>query len=343
MDIVRKYQRPDAAPHAFEMIWTRTQLEFRFLRIGAATAHRYQDLAGYILYPNEHLRARSHLDSNRLGQSALWKHGISGDLPILTLAVADDRGIGLVREVLLAHSYWRMLGLAVDLVILNREPHSYDSPLRKVLDRLIHAHSGWPTGTSEGSVYVLNWQDLLPADRAHLLAVARVSLGGHKGSLRQQLLMPANPFQPVSKHLDEPSRDYEYDPVPGLEPLQLLLPNGTGGFTPDGREYVIDLLDGKNTPVPWSNVIANEKFGTVVTESGPGFTWNRNSQMNRLTTWHNDPVADLQSETIYLRDEDTGTVWSATPRPIRELAPYRVRHGQGYTSWEHVSHGVSKS
>ena len=84
----------------------------------------------------------------------------------MTLAVADDQGLGLVREVLLAHSYWRMLGLAVDLVILNREPHSYDSPLRRVLDRLIHTHSGWPTGTSEGSVYVLNWRELLPADVA---------------------------------------------------------------------------------------------------------------------------------------------------------------------------------
>ncbi|MEO8096705.1 MAG: glucoamylase family protein [Acidobacteriota bacterium] len=339
---IRKYQRPDAVSHAFEMIWTRAQLEFRFLRIGPQAAHRFQDLAGFVLYPSARLRPRSEkLELNRLSQSALWKYGISGDLPILVVTVADDQGEALVREVLLAHSYWRMLGLDVDLVILNREAASYDAPLRKNLDRMLHAHRGSQTVERAGNVYVLDWQSLPPQDQGLLLSVARVVLGGHLGPLQQQLLSPVETAEDPAAFakvawLGEPA----IDETPALSGPEVVYGNGLGGFTQEGREYVVDLKDNQQTPAPWANVIANEHFGTVVTESGLGFTWNRNSQMNRLTPWHNDPVSDPQGEAVYLRDEDTGGVWTPTPLPIREGSPYRIRHGQGHSSYEHHSRGL---
>ena len=133
---------------------------------------------------------------------------------------------------------------------------------------------------------------------------------------------------------EEPSR-----PLPFLE-----LPyfNGLGGFTPDGREYAIYLGPGNNTPAPWVNVMAHATFGAMVSESGLGCTWAGNSQTNRLTSWHNDPTSDRQPETIYLRDEESGALWTPTASPIRETDAYRARHGQGYTVYEHNSHAIGQ-
>ena len=118
--------------------------------------------------------------------------------------------------------------------------------------------------------------------------------------------------------------------------------NGLGGFTPDGREYVTVLAQGQWTPAPWINVVANPEFGFQVSESGSGTTWSVNSRENKLTPWSNDPVSDTPGETFYVRDEDSGLVWGPTLLPIREEAwPYVIRHGQGYSRFEHTSHGIA--
>ena len=124
--------------------------------------------------------------------------------------------------------------------------------------------------------------------------------------------------------------------------MELSYFNGLGGFTPDGKEYVIYLGPDTWCPAPWVNVIANATFGTLVSESGSGFTWYGNSQQNRLTGWSNDAVSDPPSEAVYIRDEESGAFWSPTPLPIRELDAYRVRHGAGYTVFEHNSHAVEQ-
>jgi cyclic beta-1,2-glucan synthetase len=118
--------------------------------------------------------------------------------------------------------------------------------------------------------------------------------------------------------------------------------NSLGGFTADGREYVIYLGPEANTPAPWVNVIANPSFGTVVSETGAGFTWCGNSQRNRLTPWSNDPVLDTPGEAIYLRDEETGEAWTPTARPMRGATAYRARHGAGYTVFEHNRLGIEQ-
>src|SRR5207253_3574173 len=126
-------------------------------------------------------------------------------------------------------------------------------------------------------------------------------------------------------------------PAPGLP--KLLFANGTGGFTPDGREYVV--LPDAIPPAPWANVVANPRCGFLISDSGAGFTWAVNSQSNRLTPWSNDPVSDPPGEVVYLRDEETGEVWSPTPLPVPSRQPTSVRHGQGYTVFERNTHGLS--
>ncbi len=112
--------------------------------------------------------------------------------------------------------------------------------------------------------------------------------------------------------------------------------------TGDGKEFVIYLGPGSQTPLPWINIMANPKFGAFVSESGAEFVWGRNSQTDRLTPWFNDPISDPPGTAIYIRDDDIGAVWSPTPQPIREKDAYRARHGQGYTIFEHNSHAIEQ-
>jgi cyclic beta-1,2-glucan synthetase len=89
-------------------------------------------------------------------------------------------------------------------------------------------------------------------------------------------------------------------------------------------------------------VVANPGFGFLLTEAGLGCTWAGNSGENRLTPWRNDPVSDPPAEAIYLRDEDTGQVWSPTPLPARADSPYLIRHGMGYSTFSHHSHELQQ-
>ena len=338
--LIAKYRRPEAISRSFEMAWTRAQLELRYLGIRPVAAHRFQELAGQLMYPNPRLRPlASRLARNRLGQSSLWGYGISGDLPMLTVTLADPRNMGLIRELLLAHTYWRLRGFEADLIILNQESPSYDRPLHDQLTRQIAAHTPDAVIDRPGGVFLRDWNAIPEDHRNLLLAVSSVVLSGGRGSLQQQMVTTGDsvappPFIPSGPVLEQPS--------PQLPFLELPYFNGLGGFTADAHEYAIYLGPGSRTPAPWGNVMANSKFGTMVTESGLGYTWSGNSQTNRLTPWHNDPVSDPQSEAIYLRDDESGAVWTPTASPVREQDAYRARHGQGYTVFEHNSHAIGQ-
>ena len=338
--LIEKYGEPAATSRALELSWTHSQLEFRHMGIRAEDAHRFQELAGCMLYPNDRLRPPpERLRRNQRGQSFLWAYGISGDLPLLVVSVVDPNDLGVVREVLLAHTYWRARGLKVDLVILNEEAGSYAQPLQGRLAKLVQAHSLGTGLDRPGGIYLRSADQLAPEDTTLLLTSARAVLVAARGSLAQQLSRaPRRAELPagleVRKTREEPS-----GPLPFLE-----LPyfNGLGGFTPDGREYAIYLAPEDHTPAPWCNVLANSHFGALMTESGLGAAWCGNSQMNRLTPWLNDPNSNAVGEALYLRDEESGVCWTPTPLPIRELDAYRARHGQGYTLFEHNSHAIEQ-
>jgi cyclic beta-1,2-glucan synthetase len=340
LQLVAKYSTPGFVSRAFEMAWTRAQLEFRFLRIGPGAAHRFQELASQLVYPTARLRPPiDRLFRNRLGQENLWAYGISGDLPMLTVTLADSRNMALVREVLLAHAYWRLRGFRADLIILNQESPGYEAPLRAELMRQIQAHASDAGTDKPGGVFLRDWHAIPEEHRTLILAASSIVLSANRGSLQQQLAagvesLPLPKFVPSGDGPEEPSRSLPF--------LELPYFNGLGGFSPDGREYAIYLKPGTTTPAPWVNVIANANFGTMTGESGLGFTWAVNSQANRLTPWHNDPVSDTQSEVIYMRDDENGAIWTPTALPCREKDAYRARHGQGYTVYEHNSHAIGQ-
>ncbi len=116
--------------------------------------------------------------------------------------------------------------------------------------------------------------------------------------------------------------------------------NGIGGFSQDGKEYIITTTAGQTTPAPWINVLANQNFGSIISESGQSYTWLENAHEFRLTPWNNDPVSDLEGEVFYIRDEESGKWWSPTPLPGRSKSSYITKHGFGYSIFQHSEDSI---
>ena len=344
LDLVDKHHETVAFDRATTLAWTQAQVQLHHLGIGAAEAHLFQRLANRVLYADRTLRPASEVLKRGGGAaSMLWPHGISGDLPIVVIRIDEISDLEIVRQLLLAHEYWRIKQLSVDLVVLNERASSYAQDLQGSLEALARATQSRsrPIGDgARGAIFILR-TDLIPVEVRNLLqAVARAVLVARRGSLAEQVrrLPEPRPSSPPPPRL--PTRL----PAPGIRAPRPKLEffNGLGGFAENGREYMTILAGGHRTPAPWINVICNPIFGFQVSVEGSGSTWSLNSQQNHLTPWSNDPVSDPPGEVIYLCDEDTRELWGPTALPIEEEGTaYLAHHGQGYSRFEHSSHGVT--
>jgi len=340
--LVEKYHNPRMADRALDLAWTHSQVTLRHLNASEAEAQLYARLASALIYANPARRATPGvLLSNRRGQSGLWSYGISGDAPIVLLRISDAAKIEIVQQLIQAHSYWRMKGLIVELVVLNEDTSVYRQPLHDQIIRLIASGIEAQMLDKPGGIFVRRLEQVSSEDRVLLQSVARIVLLDENGTLAEQLERPGSPepLIPALTPTRSPFRDsHELGPLP---PRESIFHNGLGGFTLDGREYVITLPPDQMTPAPWVNVLANPYFGTVVSESGGAYTWVENCHEFRLTPWNNDPVTDATGEAFYLRDEQTGQFWSPTPLPARGATPYVIRHGFGYSVFEHTENGIA--
>jgi cyclic beta-1,2-glucan synthetase len=344
LDLIDRHQQANAYLRASTLAWTQAQIQLRHLGIDATEASLYQQLAGCLLFSNAALRpAPEIIRRGGGGPAALWAEGISGDLPIVLLRIDCVEDAAIVRTLLRAHGYWRMKQFPVDLVILNERAASYVQDLQIALETLLRTSRSLPQPGADnvpGSVYLLR-SDLIPdATRELLCSVARVVLVAQRGSLAEQLGRVRAPVAASAVVPTGVSNAENRQPEPLTTDLEFF--NGLGGFCAAGREYEIRLEAGQSTPAPWINVIANAEFGFQVAAEGSGFTWSQNSQQNQLTPWSNDPVSDRPGECLYLRDEISGELWGPTALPIRvPEARYVARHGQGYSRFEHRSHGIA--
>jgi len=340
LELAEKYFEKSSIKRAFELAWTRSQVEEGFLNLSPDEIKTYQDLVAHIFFLNPLRRQYQDLiGKNIKGQPGLWAYGISGDLPIVLVTITASDQLDLVVSCLKAHEYWRFKGLSVDLVILYQEEKSYFQTLQDLIMETVLISHARDIINRPGGIFVQNRNPMPPEDVYLFYAAARVVLNGEAGSIKTQISSaPAEDVYPGRKiysgaRLPYPAKD---------DALDLSFFNGYGGFDIKNQEYVIRLKEGMNTPAPWANVIANPNFGFLITESGSGFTWAENSRENKLTPWSNDPVSDPPGEILFLRDEETGEVWSPTPLPIREQESYLIRHGIGYTCFEHKSHGINQ-
>jgi cyclic beta-1,2-glucan synthetase len=343
LEIGEKYRHLATFDRASSLAWTQAQIQLHHLKIGRDEAHLFQRLANRLLYADRTLRAEPQvLAASRGGVEGLWAHGISGDLPIALVRIERDEDREVVRQMLRAHEYWRLKGIAADLIVLNAKGPSYVQDLQDSLEAMVRASqlaAGHEARIRRGGVFVLREDLLAPRDRTLLRSAARVVILPRRGTLFEQTTrLELSRQEPVTS---PPRSNREKEETAGADLPDLLFFNGLGGFTRDGREYVVALGKGQWTPAPWINVVANPDFGFQVSESGSGFTWSVNSRENRLTPWSNDPVSDPPGEILFVRDADSGRIWSPTCLPIRQdSAPYVARHGQGYSRFEHASHGI---
>ncbi|HSI38611.1 MAG TPA: glucoamylase family protein [Methylotenera sp.] len=344
--LVDKYCDRHFVERAFEMAWFQSKEVLRMINASEADAQVFGRLASSVIYCNTLRRAPPNvITRNQLGQSGLWRFGISGDFPIVLLRIGDISRLNLVREVLQAHTYWRMHGLVSDLLIINEDFSGYRADLQDQIIGLINTGPEAQTIDKPGGVFIRRTEELSEEARVLFQTIARVMFTDSTEKLIDQTerrISLERLLERVPERL-EPSLQPVDFPVM-LQAGPLIFNNGRGGFTPDGREYVIILNKGQTTPAPWANVIASPHIGTVVSESGSAYTWVENAHEFRLTTWHNDPLSDTSGEAQYIRDEETGLFWSPTPLPAFTVAQdksnYICRHGFGYSVFEHAEAGI---
>ncbi len=372
------YHDPYSARRALDLSWAHAQAELRELEIAPTDAALYQELAGHLLYAHPGFKGLSPKEEgHRPGQGDLWALGISGDFPILLATLESADGLPSVRQLLKVHQYWRMKGLQCDLVILNEHAATYLQELNDELLSTVMASSESALLDRPGGVFIRRADVLKPNDINLLNSLARIQvdcdglgLGNFlefpnvedkhlftgqfpavsarvaedarleaavDGSRNAAVSEAGAPATPIADPIEvAPSKAAESEPATGTG---LSAFNGLGGFN-ENHEYEIRLTGDVLPPAPWVNVIGNPEAGFVVSESGTGMMWAGNSYFFRLTPWRNDPVSDAAGDCIYIRDDDSGDVWTPTPEPVREKTPYVVKHGAGYSTFEHVHDGL---
>ena len=371
-----RYHNPNTAQRALDLAWTSTQVELRELGVAPAAASVFQELAGHLFFTHADLRApMAEIRANTGAQPVLWSQGISGDWPILLARIRDADGIPTIQQLFAAHHYWRRRGMMVDLVVLNEQPSGYLQELHERITAAMFASSDSAVVEQPGGVFIRRRDQMSDADLRMLRATARVVLECDGRSLTHiaeawRGIADTEEEEPVAPVRPRPSgRRLEAQEVvrrirawvprhSGSAPRQssatgehvaqrahdrrapaLLLDNGYGGLTAK-NDYEIRVQGDAGPPAPWANVIANARGGFIVTERGAGCTWAGNAQFYRLTPWHNDPVGDPPSDVLYLRDEETAELWSATPGPVPCPEPFTIRHAAGSSMFAHRHAGI---
>ncbi len=344
LEIAERYATAPALDWAMEDALRSAAQEARHLGLDQQALAEAQALSRDLVFPHAPEHAPSVAsDAGLPAQPHLWSMGLSGDLPVILVRVMDDAQAPLLPAAIRAHQWWQRRGLRADLVILREGASGYQEPIRELLFAALR-EAGVPESIGgPGGIHLLASDRLGAIERRTLEATARLLLDGGAGSFGDALpaLRPvrnAPPrFQPVGPPPSKPK------PARALvRPADLAFDNGLGGFDRLSGDYLIHLDSGQKTPAPWCNILANESFGTIVSESGLGFTWGINSGEHRLTPWSNDPLIDPQTEALYLRDEETAMIWTPTPLPAGGTAPCQIRHAPGATIWSRNGEGMEQ-
>ena len=339
---VKEYQNEEKINQTFELAIAKSDTEARYLRLKAKEIETYQKMLGYILFTNPfYSKQMQKLEDRKYKQSDLWKYGISGDLPILLVRISQSNDVEVLEEILKAYEFFRLKNILIDLVILNEEPNSYEKYTKEIiLNSILNSNLGHLQNMS-GGIFILENEE-----SKTLEFYANFIIETKNGPLARQLKDLEEEYLENAKEIGEKIANnlivYTEDKItkPVLRKEMLEYENEYGGFALGGKEYKIAINKENRLPTVWSNILANSKFGTLVTDSMGGFTWSKNSRLNRITSWSNNQVLDIPSEIIYLQEEETLKTWSLGLNPMPDKEDYLISYGFGYSVYEHTSEDI---
>lgn len=248
----------------------------------------------------------------------------------------------MVENLIKAYQYFKNKNLEIDLVILNEEKNNYDSYVKNAIHDVILDKNLEYMLNTKGGIYVLN--NVKKDDKKLIENYSKLIIDASKGNILMQLADYEEniPIITINENNEVPEFFEEEKNVNQLINSNLKYYNEYGGFSQDGKEYLIRVNKNENIPAPWSHIMANEKFGTIVTESMGGYTWYKNSRLNRVSSWSNNPVIDIPSEVIYLKDDQTKKNWSLGSNPMPDNNDYYITYGFGYAKYFHTCCGLKQ-
>ncbi len=326
----------------YELSRVRVEEEAKYLRVNSDNLKDYQRMLPYIIFQNPMKRLYTNkLSTNKHSQEEFWKYGISGDLPIVLLRIKNIDNISVIREILKAYEFFRTRNIKFDLIILDEEKNSYEKYLREAIFKEV---------ANTQLSYLLNSGIFIIDDKEDLelfLLRANFIIEANKGSIKNVLNELEEDFSYSIKNIAGDKKENiikpEFENINNYFNIKnLKYYNEYGGFSEDGKEYRIKQNINNPIPTVWSHVMANEKFGTLVTNNMGGFTWSKNSRLNRITAWSNNGITDEPSEIIYIKDKDLSESWSIGKNPKPDENEYSVIYGFGYAKYYHSSCGITQ-
>jgi len=347
---IENYKINENVSKEFELSKARVEAESRYLRMKGSDIEIYQKMLSYIIFDNP-IKAQLMEKVNKkinYKQSDLWKYGISGDFPIILVKMKNVNDSYIVKEVLKAYEFFRMKNIQTEIVIINEEKHSYENYVRDEIEsNILNNHMGYLKNI-KGGIFTLNKEEIDIKDIKLLEFLSAIMINSDKGGLKNNIKDLEETYLEKYKFIGEEIKSpiiieeekQEIDILTNNEDLKYY--NEYGGFSADGKEYLIRANKENRLPTVWSHIMANKKFGTVVTENMGGYSWYKNSRLNRVTSWENNPSYDIPSEIIYLKDIDNQKTWSLGLNPMPDNKNYNIIYGFGYCKYIHNSDGIEQ-
>ena len=347
---LEKYTSFENVKNEFELSKARVEAETRYLNMKGKDIEIYQKMLSYIVFDDfiKSVEKEKINQTPNYKQSDLWKYGISGDLPIVLVKMKNANDVQGLKEVLKAYEYFRTKNVETEIVIIDEEKYSYENYVREEIDStILNQHMGYLKNI-KGGIFILNEEEMDKKDITFLEFISVITIDCAKGNLENNLKEIEETYLENYKEISEEENIKQFveettediDILKDTENLKYY--NEYGAFSEDGKEYWICVNKEKRLPTVWSHIMANEKFGTIVTENMGGYSWYKNSRLNRLTSWNNHPSSDIPSEIIYVKDMDTKESWSLGLNPMPDNRNYNIIYGFGYCKYIHSNLGMEQ-
>ena len=330
IEMLEQYRNTNAISKVFELSRAKIEAESIYLGLKGKDIEKYQKILCFLLFQNPLKKLNSIGPKKVFSQNDLWKFGISGDLPILLVKIKDTNEKYILKDVLKAYEFYRSKNIKVELVILNKEANSYEHILENEINNEIQNKQIQYLKNIFGGIFVLNENEITHKDLELLEFSANFIIDGSKGSINTQLKDQEEEYiRTLNLKTINEAKDNSIKEVLNEDYSDLKYFNEYGGFTIDELEYKFKVSEDEKIPSVWSMILANSEFGTIVTQNLGGWTWFKNSRLNRISAWNNTVSQDIPSEIIYLEDIKNGKKWSLSHN-LTPSQEYYLTYGFGY-------------